>query len=128
MDEAEQQLLVGYLVAFSGGSGASALRSARETIGSPRRWVKRTLARRSGDGRAVGPKDPKACAWCAVGALAKVLPDLGASPEEIAARRRLEPAIIALNDCRSTTHMQIVAAYDEAILRLEKPHLRGAAA
>ncbi len=128
MTQIELDRLADLLAYFSGTSGASALRQARGTIAIPNRWVKRVLARRSGDGRPVAPTDPKACAWCAIGALAKVLPDLGASAEEIALRRNLEPAIIALNDSRTTTHAQIVCAYDLAIGRLEMSQFRGSAA
>lgn len=71
-----------------------------------------------------GVDDPLACQWCASGAMVKAIPK-GRRDENLEsynqARRALDmasgaPSIVALNDHSRTTHDQVIAAFDRAII------------
>lgn len=105
------------------------LQRARARITDPDRWAFRTVAVDSRN-RNVDPRDPKAVAWCAIGAIsAEVSPrSLGAA--EIAAlavaARELWPelrgfddwdAVTEVNDSYALGHEAVLKMYDRAIER-----------
>ena len=109
-----------------------ALRAARALIATPESWTKNALARDSaGNDRAL--RDPEACAFCAMGAVLRVLADEYENHRTLAAVQ-IEHAVMhalsreiqlsflaptnhsrvaAYND--GSTHAEVLALFDRAI-------------
>lgn len=63
----------------SGTSYKGVLERARRVLGEQGRWTQGVFAR-DGFGEPVKPKEPTACCWCLLGAVATASNDLGISP------------------------------------------------
>jgi hypothetical protein len=101
----------------------SILTNARKLIEHPSGWTKNCFAR-SKTGRQVKLGSPRACSFCAWGALERVSPYVGDDGAYIRARQALDAAspdgsILLFNDDAATTHKQVLAAFDEAIASLK---------
>lgn len=106
-----------------GDSYRGVLDKARRLLSSQDRWTQGSFARdRYGD--AVKPKDPMACSWCLLGAVAATSNDLGISPPALL--RYLEGAMnFKYGDQFSTIgemndyvdHASVMQFLDEAIAR-----------
>lgn len=107
------------------------VQAARELISDPARWCRGTMAKND-RGYAVGPRQPDACQWCALGALVKCTPDdskfkgevntkVMANALKVAAMfRRLVigvgHSLVEFNDAH--THDEVLATFDAAIVQL----------
>jgi hypothetical protein len=101
---------------------SATLIAARDKIAAPERWCKGTYARPdSHSERELEPRDPRAGAWCALGALAYV-----DGPYEEAASKTLAEvitdwpharagAVYVYNDDPMTRHRDIMAKFNKAI-------------
>ena len=116
---------------------ADVLRAARERISTPERWTKGVYAIDS-DGCAVDTSDRRACAWCALGALAASLPCrdpdilgmrtplfdearalLSAGVPRNAGVRSCHWSVSFWNDAPGRTHAEVLATFDRAIALAE---------
>lgn len=115
---------------------ADTLRAARALIEDPKHWTKGALAKpkkRSSDDEGMTAQDPRAGAWCAVGAikrvdgvfedaalvaLAQVLDWSGNAYLYGPAHARDE--IVDFNDARIRRHKEVMRAFDKAIALAEK--------
>lgn len=91
------------------------LMAARELLSDPARWTKDMAARDAG-GEECLVDDITAASWCSLGAVLKQHPDF---KTEVTAFALLEEAanhnVALFNDAPSTTHADILAAFDRAI-------------
>ena len=114
---------------IQGVPAADLLIVARSVIQPRNAWVKCQRAR-ADDGRTVDPASSEAVAWCMSGAFRKAVSEVGA-PQSVAseAMRALREAtkkmhpwsggfVLKLNDALATSHRQVLAVYDSAILDL----------
>lgn len=106
------------------------LRAARALIAESKHWTQGGYARRSKRAEGtVGPHDPDAQAWCAVGALKRIN-----GPHQHAAALLLAEAvldqpvfsvgnaqdrIVHFNDADGRRHRDVVQAFDKAIAKAE---------
>ena len=93
--------------------------AARELLSEKRRWTQGAYAIGPG-GRRTDLSDPKACAWCAAGAIYKQggnLDGAGAAAVLAEAIREQWPdeSIAGFNDDHDTTHEQVLSMFDRAI-------------
>lgn len=93
------------------------LLAARTLIADPKDWTQGSYAR-SPSGRVCLPRDEVACQWCAVGALAFVTVDHDGA-YECMERAVGERAVSGFND--SSTHAEVIAKFDEAIVLAGEP-------
>ena len=116
----------------SGLAAITNLETARALIAEPGTWTQNANARRP-DGNDCGPLDPRAGAYCAIGALTCAgRHDRDRRPHALAVRRLAVAigaatphqdrnvqsdcnAIAVWNDDPETTHADVLAAYDAAI-------------
>ena len=102
-----------------------AARGMRDLLADPERWCKRAAALDSGGGMAI-PESPRACRWCLVGAMWKVIHDLKSGAYfklRQALLSRLPAGIQALgefNDNPMTTHRDVLSLLDRVIRELEE--------
>lgn len=97
---------------------AALLRAAREKIAVPERWTKKELARHA-NGNCIGPNETNASCWCLVGALMSV--NMGATDKAIQALGKIHDRnLFEFNDNPATTHADVLAALDKAILDEEQ--------
>lgn len=90
--------------------------AARKLIEKPENWCKGAYARTARDYE-VGPKEATATKWCVFGAVWKVADDpngIAASNARWALNEQADGAVL-LNDTTSTTHADVLAAFDRAI-------------
>lgn len=95
------------------------LKAARELLSTPARWTKLAYARDAG-GAAVMPSNANAVCWCIEGSIVKCSGDWSmewARPIEC----DVAADVASFNDRESTTHADILAAFDRAIAKLEAP-------
>lgn len=104
------------------------LKDARALIEDPKRWTQGAFAR-TATLLPIGPIQPKATCWCALGAITKV------SKERTALGHRMsiaiECAIVELPDDfnsidsfnDNTTHDKVLTLFDRAIARAERNQL-----
>ena len=99
---------------------ADVLRAAREKIAVPERWTQGTFARQK-EGNPIGPLEPNAVCWCALGAVIAVA---GRSLPALYARatiNRMYGGDFAwFNDTSTTHHADILAVFDRAIAAEEQ--------
>lgn len=101
-------------------SGLEVLRAARDRISSPERWCVGFSAV-DAQGNGVDPRNPNARRWCSIGAIGAVSRAPGHD----------EHAYIALSEAMggefvgdwndAHTHVQVLAAFDRAIAKLNAP-------
>jgi hypothetical protein len=96
------------------------LKAARKLIELPEHWTQRGFARASQGTQEIDPNNPNATCWCSTGAIAHI--------QDINFPRWTEDMSYAfsvekdqeLEDFNDThTHAEVLAAFDEAIARLE---------
>lgn len=94
------------------------LKAAKQLISTPERWTAGSYARDK-SGVPVLSVSTKAACWCAIGACAAVEPDVLTGAFE--ALKSVVPgnSISKFNDHPSTTHADVMAAFDRAIAKLE---------
>jgi len=91
------------------------LTAARELLSDPVRWTKGRMARDAAGERAYS-RSPEAVCWCAAGALNKVSSAWGVQEAQgILFASVSGKGIAAFNDDPTTTHADILAAFDRAI-------------
>ena len=93
---------------------AEILRRAKARIALPSQWVQGCLAVDAA-GEPIQPGDPSACAWCALGSIVA-----DGFDESLGARKAFGDAVgqryfSRFNDSETTTHADILAAFDRAI-------------
>jgi len=97
--------------------------AARALIADPERWTRRVSARAAAE-KVCDATDDAAVAWCATGAIERCVSDDTEWQDALEALRSvLVPTtlitghITAWNDRPSTTHADVLAAFDRAIER-----------
>lgn len=106
---------------------------ARNLISTPERWTQGAFARRA-DGTNTDVDDPKATAWCSLGAVSKAGGFYGIQETIISGAVKLLrevlrdrdarlTGIMCFNDADKTTHETVLKVFDEAIA-LAKAHDR----
>lgn len=95
------------------------LTHARKLIADEKSWTKGTLAR-DAFGQEISADDPKACKFCAVGAIERATCDLDAVGQLYAVRvlrdtLGLTTNIPEWNDDDARTHAEVLAGFDAAI-------------
>lgn len=99
------------------------LKSARARIAKPENWAQGNFAYDS-NGFAVASRDKHAVCWCALGAIITVLsPYSGEAGEWLAlaiAGSRVRSSIPEFNDRSTTTHDDVLGAFDKAIAMIER--------
>lgn len=104
------------------------LKQARDLIGTPGKWCKKTMARNQ-EGNGVANWDTNACAWCAVGACLRVCGDSTNSQVFVsktpiysflckAMEKKyglLADTLAEFNDLPKTTHDMIMGLFNDAI-------------
>jgi hypothetical protein len=105
------------------------LREARALISSPESWIKGHYAASDSDSMdGLGVDDPKAVRFCVIGAVWRVwgsLPDETPPPMVTAIgalQKHTADNIPSFNDHEDTTHDDVLAAFDKAIVELEEFH------
>lgn len=105
------------------------LKKARELISDPKRWNQGAYAiDESGEGlRRNGACGLDAVAWCAIGAIAKVVgqwsimdPRIKKPWEALELDAKVTGDVTGYNDDATTTHADILALFDRTIASLEK--------
>lgn len=101
-----------------------ALQALRKLLADPKRWTKGVYAK-DAKGNTVHAHMPDAACWCLTGGMRKVLVD--ADPQR---RPNLAPILLGMgstqldvvkfNDAKTTTHAEVLALLDNAIVRLKK--------
>ena len=99
------------------------LREAKAKIAEPEAWARGRFAY-SECGGAVGPDNPQATCWCALGAAMAVAcpaPALNAAAAALrqAVRKRWGMPVVRFNDHPDTTHEMVLSVYDDAIALAE---------
>lgn len=97
---------------------ARVLREARKLIERPEAWTRGAFARSSAQWP-VASDDAEAACWCIHGAINRIsriaCREDGAMDAKIALRNALPASIALFNDDPSTTHADVLAAFDRAI-------------
>lgn len=91
------------------------LKAARSLITPARSWIKGTLAKTSPKGKRTNYFSSDAKCWCASGAIMRVNPQF--TGWSVLTSVMKTSTIPIFNDTR--THSEVLAAFDEAIARLE---------
>lgn len=92
------------------------LMNAKLLIQEPENWIKGAFAR-SAKGRKVNIQSPKACRFCAYGAMLHLDGSVGAYQ---LLNELTHEGLIAFNDAPDTTHPMIMRLFDKAIRRAKE--------
>ncbi len=102
-------------------ASADILRAARARIEDPKNWTKNVLARDT-RGREVPADDPRACRWCAYGALiaeGKSITSDEGHLLRVASRSAFNIGVPCVNDDDDKGHPAIIQVFDAAIAAAE---------
>ncbi len=103
-------------------SAVAILRAARERISDPARWTKHVEARNA-SGKECFPQSETAVCWCGVGAIwAESFTsdwDVDRMTAQMTLAAMTKRSVSDFNDDPTTTHADVLAAFDKAIVNLE---------
>ncbi|MES2055782.1 MAG: hypothetical protein V4564_07590 [Pseudomonadota bacterium] len=111
---------------------ADDLRAARAVIEKPEAWTRRAYAKTANNRQTRSPLSENAVRFCVLGAICRAVgePDYGMGRSSRASsfllgfvplnrRTSVLAGIVAFNDRKSTTHVDILALFDRAIAAAE---------